>query len=160
MSVATRASSSSWINKCDWNSAMCWPFLSLCREEKNKAGTWGAHLCRTHVQCSTMELSWTERPQRVFTQLHPLWNHWCLDIQNSHQTYYILLHLLSRKKSRKETTGEMLKSKWSFPYTLYTLGLDTCFEAGANGCTQTKLGTHCALLLYVSKDVKNKEKWP
>lgn len=50
----------------------------------------------------------------------------------------------------------MLRSKLSFPFTLITLGLDSCFEAGANGCTQTKLGTHSALL--ASARVQRREK--
>lgn len=54
-------------------------------------------------------------------------------------------------------TGEMLKSKSSFPYTLVTLGLDTCFKAGANGCTQTKLGTHSALLASICAQRCKKE---
>lgn len=59
LSVATRPSSRSGVNKCDWNSAMCCPFLSLCREQKHKAGTWGAHLCRTRaMQHHGTELSW------------------------------------------------------------------------------------------------------
>lgn len=166
LSVATRPSSRSGVNKCDWNSAMCCPFLSLCREQKHKAGTWGAHLCRTHVQCSTMELSWAELTPRVFTQLHPLWNLCSLDIWNSHETYYMLLnlHLLSRKKSRKETTAEMLRSKWSFPYTFTGItGLlwDWIFVLRQGPMDAHKLSwalTVLCWLLHVSKDVKKKEK--
>lgn len=43
----------------------------------------------------------------------------------------------------------MLRSKSSFPYTLISLGLDTWFEGGANGCTQAKLGTQCFAGFYM-----------
>lgn len=66
------------------------------------------------------------------------------------------LHLLSRSKCKKETTAEMLRSKWT--YTSITLGLDSCFEAWANGCTQTKLGTHSALLACTCVQRREKER--
>lgn len=152
-------------------------WLKLCHVLSFPLSLQGAKAQGRNLRCSPLqgtcamqhhgtELSWAELTPRVFTQLHPLWNLCSLDIWNSHETYYMLLnlHLLSRKKSRKETTAEMLRSKWSFPYTFTGItGLlwDWIFVLRQGPMDAHKLSwalTVLCWLLHVSKDVKKTEK--
>lgn len=51
-----------------------------------------------------------------------------------------------QKEMQEGNNSRNAEKEMNFSYTSITLGLDSCFEAQANGCTWTKLGTQTALV--------------